>query len=229
VALKTVLTSKEITALIEAAPNLRDKVIISFLADTGCRISELLALTVDQIDFDQKMVLIPHLKAGIRKKCPQCGRSSGRRQNFCPRCGVDISQVVAEGNEERTRLITVGPEVLNLCREYMEKRNGDTDRLISITRQMVYKIIRACAEKAGFHGQVILNPNTGRKHFVHPHSFRDSLAVDWLTMYGSAEGQKALQDQLGHKRFETTARYFKLTPARVAETANKVRRSRFGN
>ncbi len=41
-ALKTHLTSKEIGALIDAAPTLRDKMIISFLADTGCRISELL-------------------------------------------------------------------------------------------------------------------------------------------------------------------------------------------
>lgn len=124
-ALKTHLTSKEIEALIDAAPTLRDKMIISFLADTGCRISELLQLKVHHIDFEQKMVLIPHLKAGIRKRCPTCGKSAGRRQNFCPKCGNDISKVVAEGDEERTRLLNVGQRTLDICQQYIEKRGGD--------------------------------------------------------------------------------------------------------
>lgn len=228
-ALKTVLTPEEIRAMINNAVTLRDKMIISFLSDTGCRVSELLQLNVDQIDFDQKLVLIPHLKVGLRKRCPSCGKSTGRRQNFCPGCGVDISEVVAEGIEKRTRLINVGEQTLNLCREYIDGRAKNSEKLVSLTRQMVNVIIRECAAGAGLDGKTILNPETGRMHYVHPHSFRDSLAVDWLTLDDSGDSQKLLQDHLGHKRYETTARYFKLTPAQVAKTADEVRRHRFGD
>lgn len=227
--LKTYLTPDEIQAMIEAAPTLRDKLIVSFLADTGCRVSELLRLKTGHIDFDRRLALIPHLKVGLRKKCPSCGKSTGRRQNFCPKCGADISEVTAEGSEERTRLINVGEETLRLCREYLEKRRDGSDQLISLTRQMVYHILRECAKKAGLDGKVILNPETGRMHYVHPHNLRDSLAVDWLLLDDSGDSQKMLQEHLGHKRYETTARYFKLTPSQVAKTADEVRRHRFGS
>lgn len=228
-ALKTYLTPEEIKTMIANAPTLRDKVIISFLADTGCRISELLKLELAHIDFNQKLVLIPHLKVGLRKRCPSCGKSTGRKQNFCPNCGTDISDVLAEGTEERTRLINVGEQTLNLCHEYIEKRGNKSHKLIPLTRQMVYNILRSCADKAGLEGKVILNPETGRMHYVHPHSMRDSLAVDWLSLDDSGDSQKLLQDHLGHKRYETTARYFKLTPTHVAKAADEVRRHRFGN
>ena len=226
--LKTFLTSDEVRGMIEAAPTLRDKVIVSFLADTGCRVSELLRLKTQHIDFDRRLVLIPHLKAGLRKKCPGCGKSVGRRHNFCPQCGKDISNVEAEGSEERTRLINVGEETLNLCREYLKKRKGNSDQLIHITRQMVGLIMRRCANAIGLGGKVMLNPETGRQHYVHPHTMRDSLAVDWLTLDDSGDSQKMLQSHLGHKRYETTARYFKLTLENVADAADKVRKHRFG-
>lgn len=197
--------------------------------NTGCRVSELLELTVQHIDFDQQLVLVPHLKIGIRKKCPKCGNSTGRRQNFCSKCGANISEVAADGEEQRTRLLGVGPRTLKLCREYLEGRKGDSDHLITISRQMVYKMLRQCADQVGLSGRIILNPETGRMHFVHPHVLRSSLAVDWLMVDDSGKGQKALQDQLGHKRYESTARYIKLTPSRVTKEAEKVRRRRFGN
>ncbi|MDP2872612.1 MAG: site-specific integrase [Bacillota bacterium] len=226
--LKTYLTSDEIRRMIEVAPTLRDQVIVSFLADTGCRVSELLRLKTQHIDFDRRLVLIPHLKVGLRKKCPSCDKSVGRRHNFCPKCGRDISNVEVEGSEERTRLVNVGEETLSLCREYLQKRSGSYDELISLTRQMVYHIMRKCAEAIGLGGRVMLNPETGRQHYVHPHNMRDSLAVDWLTLDDSATSQKALQGHLGHKKYETTARYQKLSIESVADTADKVRRHRFG-
>jgi len=228
-ALKTYLTPEEIKAMIDSAPTLRDKLIVLFLADTGCRVSELLRLNVAHIDFNKEMVLIPHLKAGLRKRCPSCGKSTGRSSAFCPKCGTDISDVLAEGTEERTRLINVGEQTLNLCREYIDRRANDSEKLIPLTRQMVYSIIRKCAAGAGLDGKTILNPETGQMHYFHPHSFRDSLAVDWLNMDDSGDSQKLLQNHLGHKRYETTARYFKLTPTQVGKVADEVRRHRFGS
>lgn len=226
--IKTTLTSDEIMRMIDAAPTLRDKAIIAFLADTGCRVSELLGVKLEDIDFERGIVLIPHLKVGLRKKCPQCGKTAGRRQNFCPKCGSDISKVETEGAEERKRLISIGENTLRLCQEYIERRASGGNHLIDLTRQMVYYILREAAKTIGLEGKVILNPETGKRHFVHPHSMRDSLAVDWLNYDDSAEGQKALQQHLGHKRFETTVRYFKLTPSLVRKIGDDVRRSRFG-
>jgi len=227
-AIKTFLTVKEIKEMVARAPTLRDTVIIMFLADVGCRVSELVTIKVENIDMDKGLVLIPHLKVGIRKRCPKCDRTSGKKQNFCPQCGTDISKIAVEGTQERTRLVNVGEETLALIKEYLGKRQTQSDLLIPLSRQQVYFVIRDAASKAGLDGQVMLNPDTGKKHFVHPHTFRDSLAVDWLGIKPGPEGQKALQEHLGHQRFDTTARYLKLHPSQVKSVGDEVREKRFG-
>ena len=207
---------------------LRDKIILSFLGDAGCRVSELLRLKVEHVDLETGEVLIPHLKRGTRKKCPSCGHAAGRSQRFCAKCGTDLSNVQAEGIEERSRLITVGERTLELMRQYMTELNPG-DQLFDISRQWVYYIVRAAAEKIGLSGRIILNPETGKKHFVHPHNFRDALAVSWLEFAGGdGTKQKALQDHLGHQSFNTTIRYLKLTPGTVKKIGDEVRKLRFG-
>lgn len=229
--LKTYLTSEEVQRMIDTAPCLRDKVIIMFLSDCGCRVSELLGIKVSDIDFDREVVLISHLKEGIRKKCPSCGRAAGRKQGFCSRCGADISNVPTEGTEERKRIISVGSETLKVCREYIDRRKDKSDRLMPVTRQAVDYIIKDIAEKAGLGGKIMVNPETGKKHMIHAHSFRDALCVDWLSTkpegYTEDESRKALQRHLGHKRFETTVRYQKLTIDKVQEIGNIIRSKRF--
>lgn len=213
----------------DAAGYLRDRIIIAFYAETGCRVSELLGVTVEQIDFKGKAVLIPHLKRGIHKTCPKCGRRGGRSTYFCSRCGADMSKVEAEGIEQRSRLINLSDKLLAAIREYIKSNNlKPTDRLINLSRQQVYYIVRDLAEKAGLKGRMILNPETGKNHYVHPHNFRDALAVDWLKEEGDADGMKALQQQLGHRSFETTARYNKLNPETTRDLSEKIRKKRFG-
>ena len=224
--IKTFLTPEEIQRMIDTAPYLRDKVILVFYTDTGCRVSELLALKMEHIDLESGTVMIPHLKRGIKKKCP-CGKSAGRRTRYCSHCGRDLSTVVAEGIEERSRLINIGESTVELLREYT-KGMSISENIIKLTRQQVYNIVRDAGLRVGLKGKAILNPETGKKHFVHPHNFRDSLAVSWLAVAGSDVGkQKALQEFLGHKLFETTMRYNKLTPARVRQIGDEVRRLRF--
>lgn len=224
--MKTYLTPKEIRKMIDLAPILRDKVIISFLADTGARVSELLKVTPENIDFEKNLVLIPHLKQGLKKKCPQCHRQAGRRQAFCSHCGVDLSHVVAEGIEERSRLISVGANTIKLFQQYIEERKiEDKQPIINLSRQGIYYLIRDMGQRAGI-GK-ILNPDTGKLHHLHPHVFRASLAVDWLRAAKEDAGkQKALQSHLGHKRFETTMRYHKLAPSDVSEVSEEVRKIR---
>ena len=217
--------------MIDISPCLRDKVIIAFLSDTGCRVSELLSIKVSDIDFDREVVLISHLKEGIRKKCPGCGRAAGRKQGFCSRCGADISSVSAEGLEERKRIISVGSETLKVCQEYIDRRDDKSEKLMPVTRQTVDWIVKDIANKAGLGGRIMVNPETGAKHMVHAHSFRDALAVAWLSTppegYTEDESRKALQRHLGHKMFETTVRYQKITIDQVQEIGNIIRNKRF--
>jgi len=225
-AIKTYLSNEEIQDMIDQADFLRDSVMFSFFADSGCRVSELLGIKVEHVDLQSGVIMIKHLKRGIRKKCP-CGFSAGRSQRFCAKCGTDLSNIQAEGIEERNRLIAVGKRTLELMSEYMEDLPGD--RLFDISRQRVYHIVRESAEKIGLIGRCILNPETGKNHFVHPHNFRDSLAVSWLNFAGEdGTKQKALQEHLGHKSFATTMRYHKLTPSQVQKGSDEVRQARFG-
>lgn len=225
-AIKTYLTSREIRKMIESAANLRDRLIIQFYADTGCRCSELLAIRNQDVDLNSKTIMIPHLKVGIRKRCPKCGRTAGKRQAFCSRCGTDLSRVELEGQEDRHRLINIGEETVALIKEWQEKRpDKKSENLIPLTRQSIYFIIRAAGEKAGL--PKLLNPETGHDHHVHPHSLRDSLAVSWLNVAKSdANKQKALQQHLGHRRFDTTMKYAKLSPSETRDTFEEVRKAR---
>lgn len=225
--IKTYLTGDEIQKMIDQSSFLRDRLILSFYGDGGCRVSELLKLKVENLDLENKTVLIRHLKRGIKKRCPACKRAAGRNTPFCSKCGTDLSDIIAEGIEERSRLISIGDKTAELFREYTEGMNLD-EEIIKLTRQQVYNIVRNAALAIGIKGKALLNPETGKKHYVHPHAFRDSLAVAWLDYAGSdATKQKALQEQLGHQSFDTTQRYNKLTPGKVRQVSDEVRRLRF--
>lgn len=226
-AIKTILTPGEIRRMIDRASNLRDKVILSFYSDTGCRASELLKITVDDVDLENRTVRIPHLKRGIKKRCPKCSRSAGRSTKFCAGCGTNLSRVVAEGIEERSRLISIGNETAELLSEYIAHLRP-ASKIITLSRQAIHDVVRKAGRSIGLKGKVLLNPETGKKHYIHPHSFRDSLAVSWLDIAGdNANMQKALQEHLGHKSFNTTMHYNKLTPESVRRTSDEVRQLRF--
>lgn len=213
--------------MINQATCLRDKVILSFYSDTGARASELLAPRVKDFDLHQRLVMIPHLKHGIKKICPRCQRTAGRSTRFCSKCGQDLSKVEALGIQKRNRLIGFSQTTADLIREYVKGMDPE-EPLIDLSRQAIYYIVRDAAERAGLGGKAILNPETGKMHYVHPHNFRDSLAVGWLTFSeGDANKQKALQDHLGHQSFDTTMRYNKLTPSTVQDVSEQVRQARF--
>lgn len=229
-AIKTFLTNIEIQEMIAKAEFPRDRVILTFLADVGCRVSELLDITVENIDLDRREVLIPHLKRGIKKKCPGCGGTAGRSQQFCSHCGGNLSKVTAEGINERSRLVNIGEATAQLLSEYIESEKlKPEDKLIDLSRQQIYNVVRDSAVNIGIKGKAILNPETGKRHYVHPHTFRDSLATEWLSLaLDDISMQKALQAHLGHMSFATTMRYHKLTPVTVKNVSDKIRQLRFG-
>lgn len=228
--IKTFLSSNEISAMRSAPTNLRDRVILTLLSDSGMRVSELLGITPGDIDLERGEISIQHLKRGAKKVCPKCNRTAGHSTKFCARCGHDLSRIEATGLEHRTRTISIGEETVEMLSSFLRATNIPTDKQIfALTRQMVYYIVRDAALTAGLTGKVMLNPESGKHHYVHPHDFRTALAVSWLEYAGGdASKQKALQDHLGHASFDTTSRYNKLTPGRVKTVGDEVRERRFG-
>lgn len=225
--IKTYLTSEEIQAMVASTPYLRDQALITLYMDTGIRVSEALKIHPEHVDTNTREVIIPHLKHGSKKICPKCHRKAGKATAWCSYCGTDLSQVQAQGLINRSRIITIGEKTAELLERYLKEENPE-GAIFPMTRQNAYYIIRRAAEAIGLKGKVMLNPDTGRKHYVHPHTMRDSLAVFWLGAAGdNVSMQKALQQNLGHVSFNTTMHYHKLAPHDVRKIGDEVRRLRF--
>jgi integrase/recombinase XerD len=211
--MKTFLESGEIRLLEEVATNLRDQLLIQILFRTGCRVSEALAIRVEDIDFEHGTIIIQRLKAHLKLSCSNCGQRLGRSHTFCPNCGGKIGKAQAEEQQHhRQRVLPVDEETLKMLKEYI-KRGGpvlrDGKRLIfNINRHRSWQIIKQCADKAGL--PKLINPETGRVHNVSPHRLRDAFAVHAVKLNDSGDGLRLLQEHLGHKSFNTTARYRKV-------------------
>ena len=76
--MKAYLDLREIDLLKEAATNLRDQLLIQILFHLGCRISEALSITVEDIDLVKSTVIIQHLKTRLNLSCPNCSTRLAR-------------------------------------------------------------------------------------------------------------------------------------------------------
>ena len=90
--MKAYVEPEEVAMMEKAASNLRDKLLIRVLFHLGCRISEALALKVEDIDFARGTVTILHLKRRVKLSCANCGARLGVSHSFCPKCGVRINE-----------------------------------------------------------------------------------------------------------------------------------------
>ncbi len=212
--MKTYLEAEEINLMGDAATNLRDRLLIHILFRLGCRISEALALKVEDIDFVQGTITIQHLKARLKLSCFECGQRLGRSHAFCPKCGGKVEKTQIEQQEHRRqRALPVDSETLNMLKDYI-RRGGpvlkEGKRLIfGINRHRAWQIVRDCAEKAGL--PKLVNSETGRTHNVSPHRLRDAFAVHAMKVNDSGDGLRLLQEHLGHQNFNTTAKYRKVS------------------
>ncbi len=90
--MKAYIEQEEVAMMEEAASNLRDKILIRLLFHLGCRISEALALKVEDIDFANGTVTIVHLKRRVNLTCPNCGAGIAVSHSYCPKCGVKVNE-----------------------------------------------------------------------------------------------------------------------------------------
>ena len=206
--MKTYLELNELKQLEEAARCLRDRLLIRLLARLGCRISEVLALKLEDIDFDQGTVTIEHLKARVKLCCPKCGARLGRSHRFCPNCGHSVEKAVAQEREHRRlRILPVDGDTLEMLADFV-RRDKTKGLIFRINRHRAWQVVKECAERAGL--PVLINPETGKVHGVSPHRLRDAFAVHAMKLDDSGDGLRLLQEHLGHASFNTTAKYRKV-------------------
>lgn len=210
--MKTYLDPEDVNVIEDRADSLRDKLLIRLLFRLGCRVSEVLALRLCDIDFNQVTVTIPHLKRRIKLYCPLCKTMLAKRHRFCPECGAETEEIVKRQQERRRiRVLPIDEETLKLLREYVVEHSlysDDNSTIFTINRHRAWQVVRDCAKRAGI--PVLVNPETGRLRGVSPHRLRDAFSVHAMKLDDSGDGLRLLQEHLGHTSFDTTAKYRKI-------------------
>jgi integrase/recombinase XerD len=211
---KAYLEPNEIQKMEEAADYQRDRLLIHLLSRLGCRVSEVLGIAVDDIDFSRGLITIEHLKTRLNLYCPKCEARISRSARFCPGCGQKLEKAVTrELSRRRVRELPVDEDTLVRIKDYIDKggpaSHDGRQLLFGIGRTQAWKIVSDCAKKAGLPKLVFCE--SGIKHGVSPHRLRDAFAVFAVKQDGSADGIRLLQEHLGHQSITTTMRYRKLS------------------
>jgi integrase/recombinase XerD len=214
------------TAKLEAATVcLRDRILVRFPRQLGCRISEAIGIAVEDINFEKSQLTIEHLKARIKLTCPKCGGGLGKKSTFCPGCGSKVESLVQKQSAfRRVRTIPIDKETLELVRQYIEgggpvKKNGRL-MLFDMSRIRAWQIFTEAANKAGL--PKILNQESGKVHNVSPHKLRDAFAVNAIKHDNTTDGARLLQEQLGHKDIGTTLKYRKVAGEELHDWYDKL-------
>jgi integrase/recombinase XerD len=198
--MKTYVEPIDIAAMKQVAKCLRDRLLIGLLFHLGCRVSEALGLTVDDIDLSKGTITIIHLKTRLKILCPQCGARLSKYHAFCPRCGIKIDQAeIKELEHRKTRTLPIDVDTLSMLKDYIERggpvTKGGRKMVFGINRHRAWQVIKQCAEKAGL--PRLVNPETGQVHNVSPHRLRDAFAVhavktEWRLLQSGYQLQQAV-------------------------------------
>jgi integrase/recombinase XerD len=211
--MKTYLDLRDVEKLESCATSLRDRLLVRLLFHLGCRVSEALAMTVKDIDFEQETIKILHLKTRSLSLCPICKARLARKHRFCPECGQSIKEIInRENTRRRQRILPADKKTLFLLKEFINQDKNviteDPQPVFHINRHRAWQIVRDCAIRAGI--TKLINPETGRLRGVSPHRLRDAFSVHAMKLDDSGEGLRLLQEHLGHASFNTTAKYRKI-------------------
>ena len=220
---KAYLEPAEIEKLEEAAEYLRDRLLIRMLFHLGCRISEALGIKASDIDFNQGLVTIQHLKQRIKLSCPECGARLGKGHKFCPVCGRKVEKAVADEKEHRKfRVLPLDEETMKMLKDYLGRggANSKTRLIFDLSRHRAWQIVKECANKARL--PRLINPESGKLHNVSPHKLRDAFAVHAVKLNDSGDGIRLLQEHLGHQSITTTMRYRKVSGEEQKEWYQKL-------
>jgi integrase/recombinase XerD len=119
---KTYLEPEEIKAIENGAGYLRDRLLIRLLFRLGCRVSEAMGISVEDIDFKQGTVTIEHLKARTRLSCNAFRSRLVKRQNTV-RLRQLVEKAVARKKRPKAASQPLDDDTLSLLKDYI-KRGG---------------------------------------------------------------------------------------------------------
>ena len=212
--MKTYLDPRDVELMESCACSMRDSLLIRLLFHLGCRVSEVLAIKVSDIDFERKTVTIMHLKRILKLLCPLCKSPLATKHRFCPGCASKIGDSIKKQQEKRRiRILPLDKDTLKMLKSYTDNNNttdinGQT-YLFEFNRHRAWQIVRNCAKQARIPS--LVNPETGRIRGVSPHRLRDAFSVHAIKRDDSGDGLRMLQEHLGHVSFNTTAKYRKIS------------------
>ncbi len=182
--LPTYLTSEEVDKLLNmrlTKPiDYRNKAMLELIYATGARISEITNLELNQIDYDECIIRVT---------------GKGKKDRIIP-----FGDTAAEALKEyiyNYRIFLIKNET---CNYVFINKNG-----AKISRQMVFKILKNLAKKAGIEKD------------ISPHTLRHSFATNLLN---NGADLRVIQELLGHENLETTEIYSHLQNKKIEEDYN---------
>ena len=160
----------------------RNKAILETLYGCGLRVSELVNLKISNIYFDEEFIKVV---------------GKGDKERLVPISGSALKQIDIYLNQVRNHVkIAKGFEDFVFL-----NRSGK-----SLTRVMIFTIIKQLTEKAGI------------KKTISPHTFRHSFATH---LVNAGADLRAVQDMLGHVSITTTEIYMHLDRSYLHEEIRK--------
>jgi len=224
--LPRVLTLEEIDKLIAACETPLERAVIEVLYSTGVRISELVALRVDDITFSEPGVIRVHRGKGDKDRIVLFGRPAraaiekylnGRTAGFLFEAPARVGYVTSNRFSWLGRFyvdgvqqtITLGKldsmsasEVRKMLQDTLAETPGFNPHPAGpYNARSIRLLVNRVAFRAGVRG-------------VHPHAFRRACALHLLE--GGAD-LRVIQDLLGHKFLSTTCRYTPLSAANLKQ------------
>lgn len=190
------LTVDEVARVLDAVGGsepypLRDRALLEFLYATGVRISELIAVRLDDCDWPRRTVRLVPARREVRRR-------DGARTT---------ERVGPKG--DKARIVPIGRKAVGAAVEYVERERptlarGRSEGILflnfrgrPLSRMGAWKIVRSYVDRAGI----------GKR--VTPHTFRHTCATHLLDRGADL---RAVQELLGHADITTTQIYTHVDP-----------------
>lgn len=196
---ETAFTDEEIERMRAVTKTWREKAIFELMLSTGCRVSEIAAITIDTINEDEIVVLgkgekyrtvYLNAKAKLALEMYLAERDDGNPYLF-PSCKYSAAgKVTLSGVWKHVHGEAKRDDLLNW---YKERDFVDPDKPVSI--HVLRQVVQRLAKRAGVEN-------------VHPHRFRRTCATHALQKGMPLE---LVSKMLGHNQLDTTKIYLSLT------------------
>jgi integrase/recombinase XerD len=175
------------------------KPVIYTLAYTGMRVSELIHMQKDWVDWEAGLIRIPESQRCESDRHPECMRAKKIKGKIIKQSGLWRVKV-----PEAARGIPILPELRPVL-EIFFKEHGSMDEVVK-RREDVWRMVKDVTAKAGIQKRIF------------PHVLRGSLAS---LLAGKDFDALSIQGFMGWKSVKTTDEYIRISPERLKRIVEK--------